>query len=209
MRRVQLHLTDEQVASLRALGQTRGVGMAPQIREALEDWIERQELGFPDGSEVASLDVVSVTEIARRTGRPVNTIQSWRRRHRDFPKPIVQLAAGPIWNWPAVEAWVASRGRVPASKTAELPGAELVAQGLADLREGRESDESLLLQSAWERLQEIGVSLPTAPRGDAAECLYARLVDRQGASAAHSQYNALRRRLVSYMNSASGGSTTA
>jgi len=54
-------------------------------------------------------DLVSVTEIAARTGRSVHTVQSWRRRHHDFPKPLVQLAAGPVWTWPAVSGWIASR----------------------------------------------------------------------------------------------------
>ncbi len=54
-------------------------------------------------------DLVSVAEISARAGRPINTVQSWRRRHADFPQPVAQLAAGPIWNWPTVEAWVAGR----------------------------------------------------------------------------------------------------
>ena len=54
-------------------------------------------------------DLVSVSEIAARTGHSVHTVQSWRRRYRDFPKPLVQLAAGPVWAWPAVSEWIASR----------------------------------------------------------------------------------------------------
>jgi predicted nucleic acid-binding protein len=56
-------------------------------------------------------DLVSVAEIAVRAGRPINTVQSWRRRHADFPAPVAQLAAGPIWSWPTVQAWVAERRR--------------------------------------------------------------------------------------------------
>ena len=62
----------------------------------------------PYGVELAS-DLVSVAEIAARAGRPVNTVQSWRRRHADFPAPVTQLAAGPIWSWSTIEAWVAAR----------------------------------------------------------------------------------------------------
>jgi hypothetical protein len=61
--------------------------------------------------ESAPSDLVSVTEIAARAGRPVNTIQSWRRRHDDFPPPLTTLAAGPVWAWRDVEAWVAVRER--------------------------------------------------------------------------------------------------
>jgi predicted nucleic acid-binding protein len=54
-------------------------------------------------------DLVSVAEIADRAGRPVNTVQSWRRRHADFPTPVARLAAGPIWSWAAVAAWICAR----------------------------------------------------------------------------------------------------
>jgi predicted nucleic acid-binding protein len=74
-----------------------------------------QETRAPYGSDHAtglSADLVSVAEIADRSGRPANTVQSWRRRHRDFPTPVAQLAAGPIWSWAAVNAWI--DGRRPA-----------------------------------------------------------------------------------------------
>jgi uncharacterized protein len=54
-------------------------------------------------------DLVSVSEIAARAGRSVHTVQSWRRRHPDFPAPLAQLAAGPIWTWPAIRGWLDSR----------------------------------------------------------------------------------------------------
>jgi len=65
--------------------------------------------GYESTAPERAADLVSVAEIAARTGRSVHTVQSWRRRYRDFPKPLVQLAAGPVWAWPAVGAWIASR----------------------------------------------------------------------------------------------------
>jgi predicted nucleic acid-binding protein len=56
-------------------------------------------------------DPVSVAEISARARASVNTVQSWRRRHADFPRPAAQLAAGPIWSWPAIAAWIARRDR--------------------------------------------------------------------------------------------------
>jgi uncharacterized protein len=56
-------------------------------------------------------DLASVSELAARSGRSVNTIQSWRRRHADFPPPSVELAAGPIWLWRDVSAWIARRSQ--------------------------------------------------------------------------------------------------
>ena len=72
--------------------------------------------------EDSSTDLVGVAEIAARSARPVNTVQSWRRRHGDFPAPIASLATGPVWTWPVVEAWinrraVPSRGALRASKS--------------------------------------------------------------------------------------------
>ena len=63
---------------------------------------------YPAGEDLP-LDLVSVAEIAARSGRPVNTVQSWRRRHDDFPAPVASLAAGPVWTWPAVERWISNR----------------------------------------------------------------------------------------------------
>jgi predicted nucleic acid-binding protein len=54
-------------------------------------------------------DLVGVAEIAARSGHPTSTVQSWRRRHRDFPPPTAQLATGPVWAWPAVLAWIQTR----------------------------------------------------------------------------------------------------
>jgi predicted nucleic acid-binding protein len=65
-------------------------------------------------------DLVSVTELAVRAGRSINTVQSWRRRRPDFPTPVAELAAGPIWRWPEVAAWV--RARQPARRLGMLRG---------------------------------------------------------------------------------------
>ena len=76
------------------VGEGRGVSEAP---------------GVYAGSAIEQPDLVSVAEIAIRAGRPVNTIQSWRRRHPDFPAPVARLSAGPIWNWSAVADWISAR----------------------------------------------------------------------------------------------------
>jgi predicted nucleic acid-binding protein len=80
----------------------------------------------------AAPELVSVAEIAMRTGRPVNTIQSWRRRHDDFPPPLAALAAGPVWAWRDIGAWVAARGR-RGRRRAAAPTVALFESGLPDL----------------------------------------------------------------------------
>ena len=57
------------------------------------------------------LPLVGLIEIARRAGvrRPV--VSDWRRRHADFPRPVAELAVGPVFWWPDVERWLVATGR--------------------------------------------------------------------------------------------------
>lgn len=77
-----------------------------------------------------------------------------------------------------------------------LPGHELVLSGLADLARGIESDAALLVAIGAPRLRTLGVEVPVAP-DEPEHRLYRRLaaIDPNGA---HSRYNALVRRLVSF-----------
>ena len=79
-----------------------------------------------------------------------------------------------------------------------LPGGELIAQGLRDLEEGRETMASLLVEIGATRLRRVAVPVPSPPRAvRAAELrLYDRLNNEQPAGA-YSRYNALIRLLVS------------
>jgi predicted nucleic acid-binding protein len=70
------------------------------------------------GTEAGPAQLVSVTEIAQRAGRSINTVQSWRRRHRDFPPPVARLAAGPIWDWPSIAGWIAARSTAVSERRA-------------------------------------------------------------------------------------------
>jgi hypothetical protein len=82
-----------------------------------------------------------------------------------------------------------------------LPGEELAATGLADLAQGRVSDCSLLMLIAAPRLRRLGIQIPDQPFPRPYEHqLYARLDARLG-TAAHSHYNSLIRRIVSYARS--------
>jgi hypothetical protein len=80
-----------------------------------------------------------------------------------------------------------------------LPGGDLVAEGLRDLAEHRDSVASLLLQVGAPRLRRLGLPIP--PREDAEHCLYARLASEDPLTA-HARYNALIRRLVSFERAA-------
>ncbi|HEX2085309.1 MAG TPA: hypothetical protein VHF89_06465 [Solirubrobacteraceae bacterium] len=82
-----------------------------------------------------------------------------------------------------------------------LPGSDLVAEGLADLRAGRLSAPALLVAAASERLRAAGVDVPTVEVEDPWHRLYALLAE-QDPRTAHGRHNALVRRLVSFARAA-------
>ncbi len=78
----------------------------------------------------------------------------------------------------------------------ELPGADLIDAGLADLASGVESVPALLVSIGAPRLRELGVEVPAGPPHPEHR-LYERLAS-EDTDAAHGRYNALIRRLVSF-----------
>lgn len=79
-----------------------------------------------------------------------------------------------------------------------LPGGDLVMAGLRDLRAGVQSIEAALVQVGATNLRARGLDVPVRNvRPSAEHSLYAMLAARYG-NAAHSRYNALLRRLVSF-----------
>lgn len=82
----------------------------------------------------------------------------------------------------------------------DLPGADLVREGLDDLRNGRETAPALLVAIGAPRLRRLGIAVPETAQ-DPEHRLYALLVRTEG-DAAHSRFNALIRRLVSFERAA-------
>ena len=81
-----------------------------------------------------------------------------------------------------------------------LPGEELVSRGLHDLKRGVESVEALLVSIGAPRLARLGFEI-RAPISGPEHRLY-ELLQEEDADAAHSRYNALVRRLVSFERAA-------
>lgn len=84
---------------------------------------------------------------------------------------------------------------------AGLPGAELIESGLNDLTEGRETIAALLVAIGAPRLRSIGLELPPDLPSNPEHRLY-NLLAEDDSDSAHSRYNALLRRLVSYERAA-------
>ncbi|MGH9391012.1 MAG: hypothetical protein ACRD1Z_15455 [Vicinamibacteria bacterium] len=83
---------------------------------------------------------------------------------------------------------------------AVLPGEDLIEKGRQDLARGEETIEALLVSIGAPRLARIGLDLPDAIPSPERR-LYERLF-REGPDSAHSRYNALIRRLVSFERAA-------
>jgi hypothetical protein len=83
---------------------------------------------------------------------------------------------------------------------ADLPGHELVSQGLVDLAAGRESASALLVAMAAPRLRALGIVVPQGGGEQPSHRLYELLSETDGG--AHSRYNALVARMVSFARAA-------
>ncbi len=86
-----------------------------------------------------------------------------------------------------------------------LPGEELVEKGIADLARGEETLEALLVSIGAPRLSRAGLTILN-PIPSPEHRLYEYLA-RTNSDSAHSRYNALIRRLVSFERAAECGAS--
>lgn len=92
-------------------------------------------------------------------------------------------------------------GDASIGRTEMKPGQELIEKGLDDLAEGRETIESLLVQIGGPRLRSLGFDVPKYT-GELPEHRLYKLLAAEDQDSAHSRYNALIRRLVSFEGAA-------
>lgn len=81
-----------------------------------------------------------------------------------------------------------------------FPGEDLIRVGLNDLARGAETVPSLLVSIGAPRLARMGLAI-SAPRVAPEQRLY-RLLEQDDPATAHSRFNALIRRLVSFERAA-------
>ncbi len=93
--------------------------------------------------------------------------------------------------------WTGERFGVRHFAELNLPGAELVDRGLADLALGLESVPALLISLAAPRLRREGVPVPTSLLPEPEWRCYRQLEERHG-ELAHARYQALLRELTSF-----------
>lgn len=92
---------------------------------------------------------------------------------------------------------------MPGEAFQDLPGGDFVAAGLADLSRGEPTAAAMLVSIGAPRLRRLGIEL-SAPFPNPEARLY-ELLSKEGQDSAHSRYNALIRRLVSYERAAECG----
>lgn len=78
-----------------------------------------------------------------------------------------------------------------------FPGGEIVARGLRDLEQGIDSEAALLVLIGAPRLRRLGFAVREDTAGHPEHRLY-ELLAQSDQDSAHSRYNALVRRLVSF-----------
>lgn len=69
-----------------------------------------QQIGAREGM-VNPADLAGIAELSGDLNVSRTRICNWASRHHDFPKPVVSLAAGPIYSLAAVRAWWEGRTR--------------------------------------------------------------------------------------------------
>ncbi|MCM3905448.1 MAG: hypothetical protein ND866_27455 [Pyrinomonadaceae bacterium] len=84
---------------------------------------------------------------------------------------------------------------------AAFPGCDIIDTGLQDLLDGRETIAALLVAIGAPRLRQLGFQVPDRVPSNPEHRLYDLLV-KDDVDAAHSRYNSLIRRLVSFERAA-------
>ena len=96
---------------------------------------------------------------------------------------------------------LADDARIAITMFSGLPGEDLIDAGVKDLWEQRETIAALTVAIGAPRLRHLGIHLPALVPKDPEHRLY-EILARDEPDAAHSRYNALIRRLVSFERAA-------
>jgi hypothetical protein len=89
-----------------------------------------------------------------------------------------------------------TESRIDSEHGEELPGSEILREGLRDLRAGVASVHALLVQIARPRLERLGIELPGGVSDVDVELTLYRRLREEAAEDAYGQYNAWLRRLA-------------
>lgn len=67
----------------------------------------------PESADLRALAIylVGPAEIGALLGVSANTINVWKTRHSDFPKPVRRLRSGDLWDEREIRSWATATGR--------------------------------------------------------------------------------------------------
>ena len=83
----------------------------------------------------------------------------------------------------------------------DLPGLDLISKGFQDLSNSDQSDEALLVIIHSPELTRLGLPLPATPTlSESPEYLLYRSIEKKNPDSAHSTFNALNRRISSFIH---------
>src|SRR5579859_34319 len=125
-------------------------------------------------------DYVGINEIAEFAKTSRQAVANWRARFKDFPRPVADLKAGPVFRLTQVRAWLRKR-RVPmahvisiinlkggvAKTTTTVALAETLASVygkrvlVVDLDPQTNATTMLIGEKRWQELNEQGYTLAT------------------------------------------------
>ncbi|GGP85722.1 N-6 DNA methylase [Saccharothrix coeruleofusca] len=128
--------------------------------------------------------LVTAAEIARMANVGRAAVSNWRRRHPDFPEPVVGPGGSPAFRLDEVEDWLRRQGKLTGSDPAdalwlaldagrtEADALELVADLATHLRDPRAAEPP-------EQVRDLLGGLADAPREELVESLTDRVFERQ------------------------------
>ncbi|WP_428122392.1 helix-turn-helix transcriptional regulator [Candidatus Poriferisodalis sp.] len=68
-------------------------------------------------------ELVGAAEIAERLGvKRLQVVHDWRRRHAEFPRPVVAVSRTLVWYWPEVRRWAIQTGRLSGDEEVAVTG---------------------------------------------------------------------------------------
>lgn len=152
---------------------------------------------FPEG-EITGIAGKMISHLSHKTRQPGKTTEEALVRTRDSMQIIEENPLDLTSHMPETGN---GGGYTHGMDLTGFPGGDLVEEGLADLARGVETIPALLVSIGAPRPRRIGLPVPEGVYPAPEHRLYEKLAETDPDSA-HSRYNALVRRLVSFENAA-------
>ena len=83
-----------------------------QLEVAVGAALDSRPVAQYDDTTASLADLMGPREVAGYFSVEVNTIAQWRKRHRDFPYPVLELSGRLIWDVRDLERWGIACGRL-------------------------------------------------------------------------------------------------